>query len=75
MTRHVRRRTFHPGIHISPEPIHWGWKITRNGRVVAIHRTQRKAFRAGKRLANRLKVPVNAHDQDGRFVPLGLMTG
>ncbi len=57
----------HHDIHVSPTALELGWKVTRHGRVVSRHRTQRNAIRAGRRLARRVRVELITHGVDGRF--------
>ena len=57
----------HHDVHVSPTAIELGWKVTRHGKVVSRHRTQRNAIKAGRRLARRVRAELIAHGLDGRF--------
>jgi len=63
----VKRRHLHHDVHIARTPLEVGWKVSRHGRTMSRHRTQRNAIRAGKRLATRMRVEVITHGLDGRF--------
>lgn len=60
-------RVIHHDVHVVPIAHEVGWKVTRRGRLVSRHRTQRTAIRAGRRLATRMRVELVAHGRDGRF--------
>ena len=44
-----------------------GWRITRAGRTISTHRTQRRAIEIGTRLARRTGAELVTHARNGRI--------
>ena len=55
-------------LHVVPDPVTGGWKLTRAGRRVAGHRTQEALEAYGRRLARKNKVDLVTHGRDGRIL-------
>jgi hypothetical protein len=55
-------------LHLLPDPIKGGWKLTRSGRRVAHHAVQYYVESYGRRLAKRNKVDLVIHGRDGRIL-------
>jgi hypothetical protein len=54
-------------VHVSVDRARYRWKVTRAGRILSRHATQRRAVTAGTRHARRVGVDVVTHGRDGRI--------
>ena len=54
-------------VHVTVDRARCRWKVTRAGRVLSRHTTQRHAVTAGRRLGRRAGVEVVTHGRNGRI--------
>ena len=55
-------------LHVVPDPVTGGWKLTRAGRRVAGHSTQESVEVIGRRFARKNKVDLVTYGRDGRIL-------
>ena len=53
-------------LHVTRDPSRRGWSVTRAGRTLSHHRTQKRAVTVGRRVAKRSRVDLVTHGSDGR---------
>ena len=54
-------------VHVVANRIRGGWNVTRAGRRLSHHRTQKEAAAVGRSLAGRTHVDLLTHGRDGRI--------